>query len=122
MAPSPIYSTNCASTQWNMEVVNPCLTSNFVQAISTSSLTAKVGATSKIGTQYEIPIDTASVSLGTGYYSCGDRIHYLIESITGARIYPVPGNPNASATDFTGDAQYPFIEFLYFYDGDPNDP
>ena len=77
-----------------MEVLNPCLTANFVQTIAVTTLTTTVGAAA-VGTQYEIPTDTVSSLFGNGYDMCGDRIHYLEDS-TSSRIYPRIGDFDSS--------------------------
>ena len=69
-----------------------------------------------VGTQYDIPTDSVSTLYGDGYTLCGERIHYL-QDATGSKIYP--RNGDSSSTSFQADSQYPFLEFLYFANGDP---
>ena len=109
---SNFYSSNCASSQWTMVVNNLCFTTTFTPTYSVSALTNTVGADS-VGTQYEVPTDSVSSTLGNldGYDFCGERIHYLVDNF-GNKIYPQ--SANNSVTFPPSEASYSFIEFLYF--------
>ena len=76
-------------------------------------------AAEAVGTQYEMPTDSVSSTLGNldGYDLCGERIHYLVDS-SGNKIYPQSDN---NSIEFPpSEASHPYIEFLYFSSGNPD--
>ena len=109
------FPTNCASTTWTLDVTNPCETTSFTTSYPGLSMTYNV-ADPVTGIQYEIPTDSASASYGNGFDKCGSRIHYLL-SANGEQIYP--RTVSSTSASFQGTSTYPFIEFLFYPDGDP---
>ena len=108
------FPTNCASSTWTVVVTNPCESSSFNTDYPVLSISYNV-ANDKEGIQYLMPTDDASLTYGNGFDKCGSRVHYLV-SDSGVKIYPE--TRTTPTADFRATSTYPFLEFLYFPDGD----